>query len=133
MSKKNAQSSIEFMILVGFVLFFFALFILIIQGNISDRTRERQNLLIKELALSVQDEIRLANGAGEGYIREFNVPEKVGNLNYEISIPEGVVYIKTTDDKIAIALPIQNVSADSSIIKGTNVIKKEDGEVKLNA
>ena len=129
---KKSQSAIEFVILVGVVLFFFTAFFLAIRGNMSDRIRDRQNLLIKEIALTIQDEINLASQSSEGYYREFQIPQKAGGQDYNIEITEGLVYVEIKDIH-TIALPVANVTA-TTINKGStlNVIKKENGQVKLN-
>ena len=128
--EKRAQTAIEFVILVGFILFFFTAFFLAIQENMSDKINEKQNLMLKETALAIQDEINLALESGEGYSREFKIPDKIGNRDYEGSLVEDMVYLKTTNEKYAIALPIAKVSGE--VVKGTNTIKKENGEIKIN-
>lgn len=126
---KKSQSAIEFMILVGFILFFFTLFFLAIRENMSDKLNERKNLAVKEIALSVQNEINLALKASDGYFRPFEIPEKINNQDYDISIVEKMVYVNL-QDKHAIALPVANITGE--IKKGKNEIKKENGEIKLN-
>jgi hypothetical protein len=127
---KKSQSSTEFIILIGFILFVFTVFILIVNENMSDRMRQQQNLMIKDLALSVQNEIDMALEASDGYQRRFNIPDKIANKNYEINITQSMVYIRTLDGKNAMAIPVKNVSGD--VVKGTNLIKKENGEIKIN-
>ena len=127
---KRSQSAIEFIILVGFLLFFFTVFFLTIQGNISDKLRERTNLRLKEIAVGVQDEINLASQASEGYYREFKIPTTISGLDYEINLTEGVVFIRTSDEKYALSLSVQNTTGD--ILKGENNITKKEGLVKLN-
>ncbi len=130
LNSKRSQSAIEFIILVGFILFFFTTFFLAIQGNISDKLEERKTLRIKEIALAVQDEINLASQSSEGYYREFKIPNDISGQDYEVEIIEEMVYVKTQDGKHAIALPVQNVTGQ--IEKPDNIIKKENGVVKLN-
>ena len=130
MEKKKAQTAIEFVILVGFILFFFTAFFLAIQENMSDKINEKQNLMLKETALAIQDEINLALESSEGYYREFKIPDKIGNRDYEVSLVEDSVYLRTNDGKYAIALPIAKVTGE--IVKGRNTIKKENGEIKIN-
>jgi len=127
---KKAQSAIELVVLIGFVLFFFTSFIIAIQTNMSDKLSRQDNLAIKEVALTVQDEINLALESSSGYYRTFKLPQKVGSRNYEINIVEEMVYARTTDGKYAIALPVANVTGDVQI--GENIIKKENGKIKLN-
>lgn len=126
----KSQTAIEFVILVGFVLFVFVAFLLVIRGNTSDKIREKKNQAVKELALTVQDEINLALSSTDGYYRSFNLPETLSGQEYEAEISEGMVYIHTTDNKYAIALPVANVTGD--VNEGGNIIRKENGEIKLN-
>ena len=128
--KKKGQSAIEFVILIGFVLLFFSIFFLATQENMSDKIREKQNIAIKEVALTVQDEINLAFKSSDGYSRKFKLPEKIGNQDYDINIIEDMVYIKTENNKYAMALPIPKITGN--IVKGDNEIKKNGEEVKLN-
>ncbi|MFH1365694.1 MAG: hypothetical protein ABIH28_03860 [archaeon] len=127
----KSQTAIEFIILVSFVLFFFSIFFMVIGGNISDKMNERRNLLVKDIAFTVQDEINLASKSSEGYVREFDLPEKVGEKDYIPNIVEDMIYVKTSDGKSAIALPIPKITGQ--ILIGRNTIKKEDGEIKLNS
>ena len=128
--KKRAQTAVEFLILVGVILFFFTAFFVAVQGNMSDRIKERKNILVREVALTIQDEIKFASESSEGYYREFTLPSNIGGSSYEALIIENVIYIRTLDNKHAIALPIQNVTGPINL--GDNFIKKEGGVVKLN-
>jgi uncharacterized ion transporter superfamily protein YfcC len=130
MKNKKAQTASEFTILVAFVLFFFVIFFLVIQEKTGEKVQERQNFLLKETAFNILDEINLALKASEGYFRVFNVPEKIGSRDYEIQIIEDMIYLRTTDEKNSIALPIPEVQGN--IVKGENNIKKQNGEILIN-
>ena len=56
--------------------------------------------------------------------------EKSGSLEYEITIDEGVVYVKTTNNKHALALPIPEITGN--INKTENKIEKISGAIYLN-
>jgi len=127
---KLSQSAIEFLILTGFLLFSFTIFFLVIQGNMSDKLKERQALAVKNVAITVQDEINLAFQSSDGYYRQFKIPENINGAGYEINITEGLVYIKTYDGKYTTALPVKNVTGE--VNKTDNIIKKEKGVIKLN-
>lgn len=127
---RKSQSSIEFVILISFLLFFFALFFLEIQSNMSGKIKERETLLIKQTALAVQDEIELAFKASEGYHRQFELPDKISGKDYIINLSEGMVQIKTVDGKNSMAFPVSNTTG--YILKGKNSITKENGEIKIN-
>lgn len=128
--QKKAQSAIEFIIIVGFVLFFFIMFIGFMQSQALDKTYEKRNLILKNTLQSVQEEINLASTSVDGYYREFTLPQTILNLEYEINIIENIVYANTTNQKHAMALPIKNVTG--TINPGTNIIEKENGTVYLN-
>ena len=126
--KIKSQSSIEFIILLAFVLFFFTLFFIAIQGNISDNIKTSKESQIREIALSVQDEINMASKTSNGYHRNFKIPTKVNNEEYSISLVDNLVYVTLSSHSIA--LPIQEVNGE--IAKGDNTIKKENGQIYLN-
>ena len=126
----RGQSAIEFMILVGAVLAFFIGFLFAVNVNSADRRFEQQDVIIREVALTAQNEIALASASLDGYLRTFTLPFTIGGLDYEISVVENSVYVHTLNDKHAIALAIAPVSGDLQI--GANTIRKEDGVVYLN-
>jgi hypothetical protein len=130
MSGKKAQSAIEFMILVGFLLVVFVIFLSIVSENLRDKTNERQNLQIKEIALGVKVEVDLATEASDGYVRNFSIPIKIYGEDYDISINDGFVSISTGDGDHALSLSLANVTGE--VLKGENIIRKENGVVLLN-
>jgi len=130
MSSKQAQSSIEFAILVGFMIVMFTIFFVIIQQNYSSKLSQRQDRLVKEIGESVKSEIDLAFHSIDGYRREFSLPKSVYGTDYDIRVSEGAVFVKTVDNKHAISLSVLGVQGN--IIKYDNVIRKENGVVILN-
>lgn len=130
MRNKKAQTGIEFFILIIAVSIIFSLLLGVIQLTLLDKTRERNNVVFRESALRIQNEINLAASATDGYRREFYIPEEVIGKKYEASIVDNFVYLKTLDEKYAIALEIPYVNG--VLVKGVNIIRKENGEIFLN-
>lgn len=128
---KNGQSAVEFLILVGAVFFFFVVFLYSIQVSMGDKIKEGINLAVKEIAIIVQDEISLAVSSSDGYYRNFEIPNKIGGLEYNASLVSGSVYVRTLDGEYALSLPVLNVTGD--VIVGNNVIRRENGIVYLNS
>lgn len=128
--KKNGQSAIEFLILIGVVISFFLIFLFAIQGSISSKVIENMDLTLKEIALNVINEVNLASNSVDGYYREFEIPSKILGNEYEINITDGVVFIRTLDNERALSLPAVSVVGDVYI--GKNIIRKEEGVVYLN-
>lgn len=131
---KKSQSSIEFMILVAFILFGFSVFFAFIYGGISDNAIKKNNKELLDIANIVKEEVDLAYKSSEGYRRVFKIPSKIENLDYEINITDNFVYIKTDNGKYSASIPIKEInnSGSSSLIKGSNTIEKINGEVFIN-
>ncbi len=127
---KKSQVSLEFIIIIGAVIFLFIALFSLISGNLAFRLKQKDLLAVKEIAFSVIDEIHLALSSVDGYYRGFDLPEKINNKAYEINITENMVYVRTNDGKSAIALPAPNSTGQP--VKGMNIIKKENGKVYIN-
>jgi len=127
--QKKAQTAIELIIVVGFIIFFFAAFLFVINENIEQKNRERENFLARETALTIQDEINLAHKSVDGYMRNFTLPAKVAGKDYNVIVQANMVYFNTSN--FGISLPIQNITGQ--IKKGTNTITKKSGIVYLNS
>jgi hypothetical protein len=130
MKHEKAQSAIEFIILIAGVFFFILALSAIFQQKISQKTNENRDLEMQELALAVQNELNIAAKASDGYSREFNIPQKIFGMDYDITLVGTAVYLNSTDGKHALSLSTQN--ATGQFIKGTNLIRKVDGEILLN-
>jgi hypothetical protein len=130
MKSKLAQIAIEFIIIMGAAMFFLAVLFLAIQNNTEDKVYIRENIIVKEIALTVKNEIDLATESINGYVRNFEIPEKAGNLDYEIILDNNNVYIKTNNNKHAMSFPISNVTGQINITN--NIIRKNNGIVYLN-
>ncbi len=124
----KGQSGIEFLVTMGIALLFFTLFFLAITYDTQDKRIEKEGKIINNLALSIKEEINLASSSGEGYIREFNVPGKILGKNYEISIVDNHIYIRSENKAMSLKVGI----VDGEIQKGENIIMKRKGEVYLN-
>jgi hypothetical protein len=94
----------------------------------ADRIKERNTLALKNLGFGVKNEIDLAYSAGNGYFREFNVPENLNGIPYNISSVAGMIYLATEKDSMGINIP----EIDGSIQKGRNFIRKENNIIYLN-
>src|SRR3989338_5884705 len=127
---KRAQSAMEFLIIIGAMLFVFVSLLAVFQQNIAMKARENRDLEIKDLALTIQKEINLAASSTSGYSRTFTIPGTLSGLDYTISTAEETLYIITTDNRHSIALPIPEVSG--SLIDGENTITKDDDGVHIN-
>ena len=126
----RAQSSVEFMIITGFVLFFFVAFLASIALSSSDKLYERQMLTIQQVARTVQEETAFAHATVDGYHRTFELPLQIVNLEYELEVVDERLYIHTLDGSQALSVLIKNVTG--TFVPGTNVLRRSDGVVYVN-
>jgi len=128
--RDKGQSALEFAILIGAVIFLFVLFVFGISSNITGKAIERRNIIVEDIAGSVRDEINLASVSSDGYYREFTLPGKALNQEYDMMIDGSVLYIELPDGGYGLSIPVSNVIGQPA--PGTNIIKKIDGVVYLN-
>lgn len=128
---KKAQAAIEFLIIIGFALFFFTIFLMTIQISTNEKTREKQNLIIINFAKSIQDELNIALEASNGYERNFNLPEKIGTLDYTLQLIDQSIYITVDNEKYALSLPAPEINGEL-MIGQKNTIKKINSKIYLN-
>lgn len=124
----KSQTGMEFLIISGVALFILTSFFLVINTNIEEKNREAEILLIKNLGVTIADEISIAFKSSDGYNRNFLVPEKIGGEDYEVFLISNTVYIETANN--AISLSTKEVEGD--LKKGENRIEKTNGIVYLN-
>jgi hypothetical protein len=130
LNKNHAQTASEFLIMVGFLMFFFVTFFLIINEMTSSKASQRIDKSLELLAYGAQDEVSLAVKASEGYVRQFTIPNTIEGNEYNITINQGRIFAYTLNREHAISLLASNVSGD--FIKGRNTIKKINSTVRLN-
>lgn len=131
MNSKCAQSAIEFIILVGVVLFVFLGFLFLFSGNLNQKAGEQRNRGVEEVGLSIQKEIQLALKASDGYVRTFTLPEKIYGRSYSATIVgNNTVYVKTDNDQYAAGF--QTPFVIGNLTRPSNVIKKINGTIYLN-
>jgi hypothetical protein len=129
-SYKKSQSALEFLGITMTILFLFTILFASVYENIADKVSENKNSEIKEIAYIIQDEVNLASKSTEGYNREFNIPNKIDGEEYYVNISGDMIIVKSIDNKHAISVPIPTISGN--VVKGNNLIKKQDGNIILN-
>lgn len=128
----KGQTAIEFMVIMGFALFFFVSFFAIIQNNLQEEDDEKERMIAQNIIMDVKNEIKIAAEASDGYSRVFTLPYNILGRDYEISIINNMIYLKV-EEGTGIAYNTLNVSSSSNpFIKGDNVIKKRGGEIVIN-
>lgn len=92
-------------------------------------TRDTKNIDVANgIVMDVEKEIFLATKVVSGYTREFEIPLKINNVDYDISLNGENIIL--TYGNMDIMGNIPNITGE--IVKGKNVIKNNNGNICLN-
>ena len=125
---KKGQGIIEFFMIFSVIMLFFVVFLLIIQENIYEKNLDKERIIAQEIALSIKSEISLAAESSDGYYREFYVPPTLIGKEYEVILDGKSIYLSA--DRIGISY--DTIAINGNIVKGYNIIQKQNGSVYLN-
>lgn len=84
----KGQSSIELVLLVGFLTIVMLFFFLVIQTRVNEQQDIKQVTLQSQLADLIEREIVLAARVDPGYMREFDVPRDLDGEHYNLSFED---------------------------------------------
>jgi len=126
--KLKAQSAMEFLMLVGILLFIFVMFYVVVFERIQRLNDEKAILLGEDVATKVQKEILLAAQVSDGYQRTFRLPQKIEGMNYTIQVSGKEVTVKTPKTEVVKIIP----EVVGNITKEINRINKTNGTIYLN-
>jgi hypothetical protein len=133
---KKAQTSMEFVILTGFMLMAFLVFYIVIQSKLVEANRGSADKAAKQVETMVVNELKVAESVTDGYYREFELPQRVNGINYNIQILSGVSntpeIVITYYNKERVYFVSQGyVDGLSTITKGKNSISKTNGKIMI--
>jgi len=83
---KRAQLSVELMSIITIMFFIFSIFSILVFNRIADMKKEQSFNHLKVVTGNLKTEIDIAESVENGYRREFWLPSKIENYNYNISI-----------------------------------------------
>jgi len=127
--RDRGQGTIEFAILFGAVIFFFVVFIGVLQLNIADKNSEKQQVFARNIAIDIRDEVGFAAESGDGYSREFYVPENLLGVYYEVAFIDDYIVCNFSDYKYTYRIAHVN----GQVQKGKNLIQKIGEEIYVNS
>lgn len=82
----RAQTGPEFIILFGFLLFAFLIFLTVVQNKVLDQQEANRRALFESVADRVEEELLRAAQVRTGYMREFSLPRTLRGEPYNVSI-----------------------------------------------
>lgn len=86
--KRKAQSSIEFAAIMSVMFLIFIIFFYAVSTRLTSTQRDNEISMLEDLGTFLQNELRLATTAEDGYYREFEIPETLNGYDYTINITD---------------------------------------------
>lgn len=129
---RKAQSAIEFVVLVSFMIFVFMGFLIITQNRIIETSNKNDFIYLSEINSLVKNEVLIASRAGYDFHREFDLPATINGKTYTIDIPnDGYEIVTSYGDKSYVNyffFPVRGVLRPDS----TNTIYKKSTRDTIN-
>lgn len=124
----KAQVSAEFFIFLGLAFLIAIAFEIASLDQLNDFRLQKENEAVKDLALKLQQELLVASTVEDGYVRIFDVPDNVENINYSLSTQNSTITVESKNSIYIVSIPkvVGNVS------KGANFINKTGGVIHIN-
>lgn len=124
----KSQTSIEFLTLTGLILFMLVLFLAVISYKVEDINLQKEIIYGEDIIIKIQKEINLASRSLDGYSRNFRLPQKLGSLDYNITIFGNELIVLTKNQAFERRIP----AIIGNITKGINKINKTNEIIYLN-
>lgn len=128
MRNRKSQMALEFVLLFGVSILIMALLLVFMYEVNRSKAEEKIDYKMRDFSYSVQSEFVLASEMNNGYSRIINIPSRVEQTDYNITIIgnnlvvsyHGVSYYSQIPDTIG------------NITKGTNLLLKKNGTIYIN-
>jgi len=125
----RGQTSIEIILLMGFLFFVFLIFLGFFNARLSESNDEKESILLRDVSQQIQNEVRLAYNTEEGYSRKFTIPERLDSrIDYDIQVIGDSLLTNTSKYQYVLSIP----SITGAVVKGENQIKKVNGTIVVN-
>ena len=84
--------------------------------------------LVKDLAYSLQSEVNRVGYVEDGYVRGFTLPLTLEGYPYEVTVWNVTLVVNTSGYEYGLSV----LPATGNFTPGSNVIKKENGQILIN-
>lgn len=92
--------------------------------------QEQEALMAEYIANQASFEVRMALTQGDGYTRNFTLPQQVMGTDYTVDVSNGLLILDWGD-----RIVVKNVVVDAvngNIVQGENRIRNRDGELYVD-
>ncbi len=125
---QKAQVSVEFVIMTGVILVSFIIMLFIYIEQVQRISRQREVLLVEDLAFKIQKELIIAGSVIDGYYRQFIIPDTLDGVAFSITRENNTIVVESEKQIVHRRIP----SVIGEPIKGANKINKTEGVIYLN-
>ena len=125
---KKAQSTIQFMFLVGFMLLLLLGFVSYESEKMSNMQEEKEYVLLKDLGYKISSEFNIAATSHQGYTRKFVIPNELDGVDYNLSQQNNIILLDSK--KAEYHITVQAFSGN--LKKGNNTIKNINDNIIIN-
>jgi len=131
MSKsKKTQFTIEFVMLISLMFVIFVTFFAVVSYRFSEVGETEKKQKTENIAILVDDEVKLARLNSDGFERTFELPKKIEGSDYTVEIIDDRELVVNYGDYEHVLFLPENVVGNVNF--GLNKIKKIDGVIYLN-
>ena len=87
---RKGQFAMEFVILLSFMIFFTAIFLVVIQKSYVQSQVIKKEQQVNEIMRIIYTEVSLAESSPSGYTRTFYIPTSINGADYDVWSTDGV-------------------------------------------
>lgn len=126
----KAQVSAEFFVFLGLAFLIAIAFEIASLDQLNDFRAQKENEAVKDLALKLQKEVLIAATVEDGYVRVFDIPDKIDGFNYSLTtLNNHTITVQSKNSLYIVSIP----KAIGNMSKGYNVINKTGGVIYVNS
>lgn len=124
----KGQTSVEFLVLLGFMIIVFNAFIIVTHQSVITNNERANKEILKSEADHLYEEIYVAHQVKNGYARTFEIPEKINGQPLETKIIDNEVNFKLENQEYVLFLPF-NITTTQELLTKENIITKNNDQI----
>lgn len=124
----KAQISAEFFVFLGLAFLIAIAFEIASLDQLKDFRIQKESEAVKDLALKLQNELLIASNVEDGYVRIFEIPDKLENVNYSLTVQNSTVSVQSKNAFYIVSIP----RTTGNLSRGANKINKTGGVININ-
>ena len=125
----KSQLFTEFFIFLGLAFLVAIAFEIASIDQLKDFRAQQESDAVKDLALKLQKELLIAANVEDGYVRTFEISQKLDIINYSLTtLNNRTITVQSKNSLYIVTIP----RSIGNVTKGTNQIKKTDGIIYIN-